>query len=135
MATEISPLIVDPTTLSYEKFTTSQLTQILTELGEKDLSKKKRVLFEGYRQICHEKWSVGNGANDLLLDPSTLSENQYNKRGLVMALNARNEQCDSRRSKLKLFQVLLEWATKNLAHCQYSTPCHFPNSESPKCGS
>ena len=36
MATEISPLIVDPATLLYETFSVSRLTQILTELGEKD---------------------------------------------------------------------------------------------------
>ena len=55
---------------------------------------------------------MGSIDNDLLLDPSTLKENQYNKRGLIMALNARKEQFDSRKSKVELFQVLVEWATK-----------------------
>jgi hypothetical protein len=42
MTTPVSQhLIVDPATLIYENFTTVQLTTILTELGEKDLSKKK----------------------------------------------------------------------------------------------
>ena len=58
---------------------------------------------------------MGSVDNDLLLDPSTLTESQYNKRGLIMALNARKEQFNSRRSKL-------EWATKMWPTSQTQQP-------------
>jgi hypothetical protein len=112
MTTPVSQhLIVDPATLIYENFTTVQLTTILTELGEKDLSKKKRVLFDGYRKLCQERRLLDTTNTDLLLDPSFLKENQYNRRGLLRALRDRKVSYEVKNSSSELFQKLLAWAT------------------------
>ena len=112
MTTPVSQhLIVDPATLFYENFTTVQLTTILTELGEKDLSKKKRVLFDGYRKLCQERRLLDTTNTDLLLDPSFLKENQYNRRGLLRALRDRKVSYEVKTPSSELFQKLLAWAT------------------------
>ena len=75
--------IPNPEDLRYENFTWADLSALLTEAGYMNLSRKKKVVFEQYKDFCVANFGRKQVDQRLLIDPSTLSLEQFDKTSLL----------------------------------------------------